>query len=280
VEFLLEYRNPGVVKTAKTHDSNTVEDEATRETKWNQRLAELADELRNTKAHGRSAKEREKLLKKARDRGMAYLANDGGRGLRTVIWRRVEGLLQRHRNGHSSVVMRAVVDGDITGPTTDDLTIVISRDYDPGLIGSLLIHGDAGLIGVVSVGPLSVRSYDGVYSYVTLMGRLFPLLVARMEAAGEPVGKLAARWGDLPPAYAFTQDIKWARAILACVSEQVQTPPSVLKDGQPATIWLSTLAGAVDKVLSKRNGKELCRRQLRHHPALHVLAWWEAASCV
>ena len=105
---------------------------------------------------------------------MAYLSQDGGRGLRTVIWSRLEALLQRHRTLDSSIVMRAVVDGDITGPTTDNLTVVVSHDRDPGLIGSLALHAGAVLVGVVSAGTSVIRSYDGLRTYIELVAKLFP----------------------------------------------------------------------------------------------------------
>ena len=105
---------------------------------------------------------------------MAFLSRDGGRGLRIVIWSRIEALLQQHRTLDGSIVMRAVVDGDITGPTTDDLTVVVSRDFDPGLIGSLALHAGAVLVGVVSVGTSVVRSYNGLRTYIELVAKLFP----------------------------------------------------------------------------------------------------------
>jgi len=102
---------------------------------------------------------------------MAYLARDGGRGLRTVIWSRVEAMLQRV---DPTTVMRAVVDGDITGPTTDQLTIVMSEDFDPGLIGSVLPREDALLLGVLSVSASAVCSYDGAHTYIELVADLVP----------------------------------------------------------------------------------------------------------
>jgi hypothetical protein len=102
---------------------------------------------------------------------MAYLARDGGRGLRSVIWNRLQALLQLY---DSSVIMRAVVDGDIAGSQQDTVTIVVSTDYDFGIIGSLLPSVDALLLCVTSVSDSTVRCYDGARTFIELVSKLFP----------------------------------------------------------------------------------------------------------
>ena len=105
---------------------------------------------------------------------MAFLSRDGGCVPRIVIWSRIEALLQWHRTLDGSIVMHAVVDRDITGPTTNDLTVVVSRDFDPGLIGSLALHAGAVLVGVVLASMSVVRSYNGLRTYIELVAKLFP----------------------------------------------------------------------------------------------------------
>ena len=61
--------------------------------------------------------------------------------------------------------MRAVVDGDIT----DDMTIVVSKDFGPGLC----CYARTLLLGVISVGASAVHSYDGTRTYIELVVERF-----------------------------------------------------------------------------------------------------------
>lgn len=97
-------------------------------------------------------------------------------------------------------------------------------------------------------------------------------LVARMEAAGQPLWLLAAPWRDLPAR--FANDICWVRAALACVSEQVYEAPWVLWRGQEYTLALRTLASALDAALALplRQTQPLTGTQLIH-AARYVSCW-------
>ena len=79
-------------------------------------------------------------------------------GADTVIWNRGEALL------HPSIIIHPVVNGDIT----DDLTIVVSRDFGPGLC----CYARTLLLGVISVGASAVHSYDGTRTYIELVERV------------------------------------------------------------------------------------------------------------
>ena len=98
-------------------------------------------------------------------------------------------------------------------------------------------------------------------------------LVARMEAAGQPLWLLAAPWRDLPAR--FANDIRWVRAALACVAEQVHEAPWVLWRGQEHTIPLRTLTCAVDTALALplRQTQPLTGTDLIDHAARYVSCW-------
>ena len=98
-------------------------------------------------------------------------------------------------------------------------------------------------------------------------------VVARMEAARQPLWLLAAPWRALPAS--FANDICWVRAAFVCVAEQVHEAPWVLWRGQEYTLPLRTLARALDAALAR----PLCQTQpltgthLIHHAARYVSCW-------
>jgi len=98
-------------------------------------------------------------------------------------------------------------------------------------------------------------------------------LVARMEAAGQPLWLLAAPWCNLPAC--FANDICWARAAIACVAENVYEAPWVLWRGQEYTLALRTLTRAVDAALALplRQTQPLTGNQLIHHATRYVSCW-------
>jgi hypothetical protein len=78
-----------------------------------------------------------------------------------------------------------------------------------------------------------------------------------MEAAKVLLETLCLPWsalGHLP--VELRSAIQWVRAVLSCVAEQVDQPPTVLSRGQQQTIALPTLCRAVDDALAVTSSKK------------------------
>ena len=149
--------------------------------------------------------------------------------------------------------MRAVVDGDIT----DDLTIVVSKDFGP------VCAATRGRSCLVSSRWSVVRSYDGMPTYIELWWNVSLKCVDRV---------LCSRFADSSSAhcaYGGTCPLIWpagssgsAPYLHAWLSKCAKCPLCSC-----CTVSLRTLAGAVEGLATPLSKDELTYAELIYHMA-------------